>query len=293
MEDPADVRRALASGRDFSVAAPIHAGGPTKGVTAMPAIKRLSPSAIDRYRSCPRQFQLRDLVGVPLNEQRSPALAIGNAVHAALALFHRLDSSARDTEAIHRCLRSKWREHTAGVFSSEAEERTAGLTWLDHLAHYAACREASVAPTAVESWIRLRIAGVDVVGRADRVEPLDDGLRVVDYKTGRCRLLDQDLPGETAAIVYALGAQAAFGKPTRCVSYLYLAEHTEISWHLEDDDLEEAGRWLTAHLHEIAADREFEPLPGEACRFCHVRDHCPDADRVRLSGIAVPNDLCF
>lgn len=259
-----------------------------------PASGRLSPSAIDRYRTCPRQFKLRDIEGVPEYDTNSEALAVGKAVHEALSYFHRLALQNRSDTTIGDCLRAAWPRHTRGVFPSVELERAVGERWLAHLAAYADTAEATIQPVGFERWAEAILDGVRLGGRLDRIDRLDDGrLRVVDYKTGRCRLDDDDLPRDSAAMVYALAAQATYGTPTGVVSYVYVAEGTELRWELEEFDIDEILNRLRGHLKRIHDDNAFDPVPGDGCRFCPVRDHCPDADRLELGSLAVPKDSVF
>jgi hypothetical protein len=100
-------------------------------------MRRLSPSALERYRACPRQFLHVDVERVPRGEP-GPTLAIANAVHGTLELFFGVDVERRTPELLERALRSVWPKHrTRDTFASREEEAAAGRQALDLLARFA------------------------------------------------------------------------------------------------------------------------------------------------------------
>ena len=54
----------------------------------MISVDRLSPSALDRFRACPKQFYLSDIERAPREAETSTVLMQGNAIHAALEKFY-------------------------------------------------------------------------------------------------------------------------------------------------------------------------------------------------------------
>jgi len=74
-------------------------------------------------------------------------------------------------------------------------------------------------------------------GTLDRIDPFEDGLSVVDYKSGR-RILDKDdLRDEPAAQVYLRATQAIFRRPVYRVRFCCLESQDEISWWPEQEDI--------------------------------------------------------
>jgi RecB family exonuclease len=247
---------------------------------------RLSPSALARYRACPKQFYLCDIERVSRDEVKSPNLAQGNAVHEALHLFYGLSLEYRSGENLERCLRSVWKNHARGVFQTREEEAAAGIASLSMLRSYAETFDISVEPVVRERWVGVRVGGVRLYGKIDRADRLGAGLDLIDYKTGRRALEAEDLRHEPAVQVYVLGAEATFHLPVERMRFIYLALGREVVWEPEREDVEELGHSLTETLREIRDDETFEARPGQLCSFCPAQIHCPDKDRVEIEKVA-------
>ena len=264
--------------------------------------RRLSPSAIDRYRACPRQAWFHLVQRTERGLPDTPNLMLGNAVHAALEQFFGLPPDDREpTEAtLHRCLRACWnRFRTDETFVTLEEERDWGERGLRMLSRFASTFDTSLTPVARERWGSVRLEnGVEVFGKIDRIDGergwgLTSPVGIVDYKTGRPWLESVDLPSDTAAQAYALAVEAELGRPADHVRLLYIEHGTEARWDIEPEDLVAARDDLTAVTSLMVADREFEARPGEACQRCPYQDVCPEAGRVELEEIVVPNDIRF
>lgn len=259
----------------------------TESAAKTPLPSRLSPSALTRYRTCPKQFYLLDIERLGRDEGKSPNLAVGNAIHEALHLFYGLPLEYRSFENMERCLRSVWKTHTRGVFQTLDEEAAAGIGALSMLRNYCGSFDIKVDPVVRERWVGVRVNGTSLYGKIDRADRVGAGLQLVDYKTGRRALESSDLRHEPAVQVYVLGAERTFGLPVERVRFIYLALGREVIWEPEREDVEELGRSLTRTLREIRGDEAFKARPGQLCGFCPAQIHCPDKDRVEIEKVAL------
>lgn len=272
--------------------------------------RRLSPTAIDRYRECPKAAWFQYVAKVGCNQPDNPHFALGNAVHAALERFYGLDQRYRTRELLEQCLRAVWARHRGRAFRSRDEEADYGRQGLRMLGVYWNRFDMSAVPLARERWFSVRLDnGVEIYCKADRVDgslpdPAERAngargeLEVVDYKTSRLwDLAPEDLPGETAAQAYAVAVSDAYSKRglrvTR-LSYVFLAEDCEVvPWHLEDGDIDAARQCLIDQTTEILEDRDFHANPGEHCSRCRFADICPEAGHVEPAELVVPEGMPF
>lgn len=145
----------------------------------------IAVTALDRLRGDPYQFYAQAILGLKkldgLDAEPSPAWR-GIAVHAILDQWHKagapagrlVDTAADvlDTMSAHPLTRSLWRPRLL-----------AALEWIDQrlLAEKAAGRQV----VATEIRGEIKVSGIRIHGRADRIDRLPDGaLAVIDYKTG-------------------------------------------------------------------------------------------------------------
>jgi putative RecB family exonuclease len=142
------------------------------------------------------------------------------------------------------------------------------------------------------------------VGKTDRIDPaheradqpanrLTGPVSIIDYKSGRHVIDDEDIHDEPAAQVYALAAEQRYGREVERVRFIYLAHGIESRWEPEREDIEAARERLAEVTSRMYSDTEFEPNPGEHCGRCPFSDICPEAGRVELPDLAAPEDLVF
>lgn len=272
--------------------------------------RRLSPTAIDRYRECPKAAWFQYVAKVGGKEPDNPHFALGNTVHAALERFYGLDPEHRSRELLEQCLRAVWTRHRGRAFRSRDEEADYGRQGLRMLGVYWTRFDVTAVPLARERWFSVRLDnGVEIYCKADRVdgtlpsaEQRAEGsggeLEVVDYKTSRLwDLAPEDLPGEAAAQAYVVAVSEAYSKRGMAVSrlsYIFLAEDCEVvPWDLEDGDLDAARQRLVDQTTEILEDRAFDANPGEHCSRCRFADICPDAGHVDPGELVVPKGMPF
>ena len=132
-------------------------------------------------------------------------LTKGILVHTALERLFELPPTERSLTRLHDTLRDEWRVERAKpdnmrLFESIEEEREWGLQCLKLLDNYLEFEDPSSLPAgeplATEAWLSASLGGggrssssggVKLVGKVDRLDAItsDDGLVIVDYKTGK------------------------------------------------------------------------------------------------------------
>jgi RecB family exonuclease len=270
-------------------------GSAIEPALAQVAPRKLSAAALNRYRICPKQFWFANIERAPSDQEPGPQLAQGNAVHHALERFMGLAPESRDPDAAERALRAVWCQHrNSATFVSREEEASFGLEALRMVRRFAESGEGEIVPLAREQWLNCRLEnGAVLFGKLDRVDPLDDGLTVVDYKTGERQLDENELRDELQAIVYVLLASSAYRLPVERVRYLYLRTGQSVDWCPERDDVDELQRRLLELTREVMASREWPARAGEHCRWCPFALRCTERQRVELDELIPVEDLPF
>jgi RecB family exonuclease len=256
---------------------------------------RVSPSALSRYLACPRHFLLQDIERLTPREQTTPVLVKGNAVHHTLERFMGLPLQERQPENLEHILRAVWPEHRRPEsFASRAEETRCGREAIEMLERFAATADLSVVPLARERWVKVRLAGFEMYGKVDRVDPgRYGGLDLIDYKTGASTVDGDDLKHLPAVQVYVLGTEAISTLPVERVRFLYVGLGSEAVWECERDDIDWLRERLEQRLETLRMDELFEARPSSACRFCPVAFHCPESQQVALEELIPVEGLPF
>ncbi len=232
----------------------------------------LSATAIDRYQRCPLQFKLERDWQLPTDTPA--ALRYGKAVHDALKAYFDGIRQGRPL-AVERLL-GVFRDALAALPIEDPHQASLYLKQGEaELRAFAAATRAAPLPAviATEQTFELKLGGVTLRGRIDRLDRLHDkAVAVVDYKTGSPR--DQkEADASTQLGLYALAARHLGFVPERLV--LHNLENNEAVVTVRDPSDLAA---LEAKVAEVAAQiaaGEFDPKPGFHCRFCGYRPLCP------------------
>ena len=272
-----------------------------------------TPTKLDTWLACPRRYRFtyldRRQKGLPWAHN-----SVGSSVHNALRDWWSLAPERRTSEAAEELVARGW---LTDGFRDDAQS----ALWRDRAAvmtsSYVAGLDPTDEPAGVERTVATATHGMALSGRVDRIDrrPSDDGgeeLVIVDYKTGRRTLDDDDAKSSLALAVYVVAARRTLRTRCRRVELHHLPsatvavhDHTEESLerHLGRAEAiaEEASaaqaRWhegLAARTEDAAdgdadaieaIDAAFPPSPGSMCSWCDFRRHCP-AGREASSDLA-------
>ena len=99
-----------------------------------------------------------------------------------------------------------------------------------------------------------------------------DGLKLVDYKTGRAKetLSFED---KEQLFIYQLAAAELFKQPVSGLAFYYLENNSEIEFIGQARDLEKIKAKIIAAIEAIGRG-EFPPKPGQICAWCDFRGIC-------------------
>ena len=148
------------------------------------------------------------------------------------------------------------------------------------LRDFAAARR-SAPPTEVlhtEQWFEIRVGGVAVAGRIDRMDRGSDGrIIVTDYKTGKPRS-QEDADESLQLSVYALAAAENWGYDAGALVFYNLEENTPVVTRRTAAQLDEV-RLKVAEVAENIAAGNFRAKLGFHCKFCPYNNLCPETEK--------------
>ncbi|GAA2857559.1 PD-(D/E)XK nuclease family protein [Nonomuraea rubra] len=267
-----------------------------------------TPSRLNTWLDCRRRYRFTYLDRP--QPSKGPAWAhnsVGASVHNALAGWWREPYDRRTPLTAAILLTNGW--ITEGFRDAEQSGRWLGRA-RDLVSGYVATLDPSDDPVGVERTVATRTKVIALSGRIDRLDRRGDELVVVDYKTGRRPLTQDDARSSLALAVYAVAASTMMRTPCRTVELHHLPTGEVVEWrhteeslarHLsraeevameasEADDRYRAvvgersgprrppGERQTIGPAEVPADVDklFAPSPGPICSWCDFRRHCPE-----------------
>lgn len=254
-----------------------------------------SPSRLLAWLDCPRRYRLQYLDRpAPAARPQRAHTSIGIATHNALRDWWL--QSRRTPEAGARLLDAAWIE--VG-FRNAQQSREWKARVIGEVTAYLRAVDPDREPIGLERTAAFKTDTLAFTGRIDRVDERDGQLVVVDYKTGRKPLRDDDARTSLALALYAGAVWKTLRR--RCVRVelhhvptggLAAHEHSDESLVAKVREAESIARDLrradTAYREGVNGEADphevdtawFPPRLSPLCRWCDYRAHCPEGQTV-------------
>jgi DNA helicase-2/ATP-dependent DNA helicase PcrA len=263
------------SGRDLKVFLPDH----------------FSYSQLESFRKCPLEYKFRNIFRIPMRGKS--VFSFGKSIHQTLHRFV-LESlsissieqkdlfgkktklgvlSFKDLLSIYeKEWISDW--YDSSVAKKEFYEKgkeSLKLFYDDFIKNKPEILFINDEP-ALEKNFNLKLNGDVFIGTIDRIDKLDDGVEIIDYKTGS--------PKKTLAkeeklqlMIYAVAAKKVLGLNPLKLTYYYLDDGTACSFNIKEDDIENTESEIKEIMDKIKRSN-FKPSPGWHCQYCDFKDIC-------------------
>lgn len=246
---------------------------PNRNPTA-PRLPRYSPTRIALYLFCPRAYRFYYDRGLKWGGATAGNTFGGN-LHRVLQHFHERGGPAEiSAEELIAELRNRW---TTAGFASAAEAETELATGeAVLLQYYQSALEAGRVTLWTEKTVQHRYEDFVLFGKVDRLDRRADGsLEIVDYKSGRRTVSEDEVRSSLALKIYQLlVARMHPGVPVHTGIHC-LRSGQCVTVKRSNTELEELEREIIEIVHSIMTDREMTARPGEQCRTCVYPRICP------------------
>jgi putative RecB family exonuclease len=239
----------------------------------------LSPSALERYRLCPRLYRFLYVDGLWRLSRSNARQAFGTSVHAALREFYRLPVGRRSLRMLLELFRRGWVRDGYQDKQQQQQERERGA---EALRAWYGRTDTTVVPHATELGLQATWGDVVLKGRLDRVDadPGDGrGLVVVDYKTGRRPVTQEMADADEALTIYAALVERRLGRPVTRLVLDYVVAGTQVVTERPPEVLGRRLDDILATGATLRADQEFRPRTGPWCAGCDLLKRCPEGQR--------------
>jgi RecB family exonuclease len=244
-----------------------------------------TPSRLAAFEDCPRRYRM-----IYLDRPRPPKgpawahTSFGVSVHNALRRWWEEPFELRTPARAAALVRLLWVDEG---FRDSAQS----VHWRERAAEmvggYVTSLDPAAEPRGVERSVAARTEALAFSGRVDRLDERDGELVVVDYKTGRRPVTEQDVRSSPALALYALAAGRMLRRPCRRVELHHVPTgRIAVAEHTEDTIARHVRRAESVAADAVAAtetlrsggdpDRTFPPWPGSLCSWCDYRRLCPE-----------------
>lgn len=230
---------------------------------------------LEMLTRCPKQYQFYITPEIRDQYKRhTPELTMGNNIHNVLSHFYRYTKKEERTfERLRQLLKEKCTQDHKGFTDKEQlalwVERAKNQLW-----HFFNNKIAKQEPYIIpEKNLEAQVnQEINLTGKIDRVDKLDGGLWVIDYKTGKFYEPGID---PKQLLVYTMIISKKLGLEVKKASYYFLDQDKFYEASVKSDDLKATEDWILATVNEIEKERKYEPRVNELCRFCDYQELCP------------------
>lgn len=235
----------------------------------------ITATKLQTYQRCPQLYYFRyeRKVGNPASF-KSPQLGI--ALHQALATFYQ-DWHYLDAKPDLTWLESCWILPAADLSESQTQEGWAML--LQYFEKFVASEPAIRRPLAIEGRIQGELQQGNLVfklmGRYDRLDWLDDGLELIDYKTTKAKHTQESLEFNIQLGLYYLALSQHYPAALRRVSLIYLRSAEKFSYQVTADHYQQVEALIADLAQQLRDDENWYPSPSEDCQKCTYAQYCP------------------
>ncbi|MDD5251237.1 MAG: ATP-dependent DNA helicase [Patescibacteria group bacterium] len=267
------------------------APAPTSGKITLKTPSYLSFSQVAAYDNCPLQYKYAHVIRIP--SFGKPTQSFGNTMHNVLEWFMRETSerSAKSQGSLFGETASAppdslpvsldelltkyeelWQDEWYESRDQKDKYRAKGREMLKLF--YSQCQADPPKPRFLEQEFSLKLGEFAFKGKVDRIDDVEGGVEIVDYKTGKPKTAeDLDFDAKRQLLLYQIAAERLLGlKPVR-LTFCYLQDGSRASFLGTDKQLAKVEEQVQQAYDHIKAG-EFEPTPGHHCRNCDFRDIC-------------------
>ena len=134
--------------------------------------------------------------------------------------------------------------------------------------------EGTKPPLAAELTFEIAVGDDKLRGVIDRIDEQEDGLVIVDFKSGARKLSAQEVERDLQLTVYAFAAQQLYGRPTARVAQFYLRDGTYLRSLRGPDDFAWLVEEILPHARRVLSDNQYPARTGYWCNWCDFREIC-------------------
>lgn len=254
--------------------------------------KQFSFTQLSAFRTCPLQYKYAHILKIPVFGKWT--FSFGKTMHNALHKFFQLwiERTGMRQESLFAAppaevkpndlpvsidelltaFAESWQDDWFQDDVQREQYRTKGREQLR--AFYAYLKEHPASPAYLEQDFTLKIGDAVVKGRIDRIDFVDGGVEIVDYKTGTPKKDGKlEIEDKEQLLLYQLAARDILKLQPVRLTYHYLEDNSRVSFIGKEDDLFDLQEKICDRVQAIRSS-SFLPKPGFHCKFCDFCEIC-------------------
>lgn len=256
-----------------------------KAIYTLP--KNISFTQVAAFSNCPLQYKFAHILKVPVFGRHS--LSFGKSMHNTLQkymqrILDQMPESSPSTSKTKKNIKipgintmmklyeKSWIDEWYPTVEVKDEYFEKGREVLREVVVDAKKHPPNVA--FIEKGFTLKVGGVSVRGRIDRIDHHQDGYEIIDYKTGKpkTRLTWQE---KRQLVLYQLAAEECFDPPltVKALTFHYLEDNSKVTFTVTEKQKEKLRDEIRETV-DLIKESDFSATPGFHCQYCDFKDIC-------------------
>ncbi|MFH1404866.1 MAG: ATP-dependent DNA helicase [Patescibacteria group bacterium] len=265
--------------------------------------KYFSFTQLAAFRSCPLQYKFAHILGIPVFGKWT--FSFGKTMHNTLqeffsiwvertaqkqtSLFAEELSSSLTTgksegevgepdklpvslSELETTYRNAWQDDWYTSDAQREEYRENGLKSIRE--YYAMIMKQRPEPFFLEQGFTLKFDGVILKGRIDRIDRCEEGVEIIDYKTGNAKTLESlKKEDKEQLLLYQIAAKEILKLNPKKLTFHYLSDNSQVSFLGTQEELDILKNTIEERVDQIK-NSSFEAKPGFDCKYCDFADIC-------------------
>jgi RecB family exonuclease len=233
---------------------------------------KVSYSKLSTFKECPFKYKCLYIDGLWHLRKDRPPLALGSSLHMVLKeFFETKKKDKRTLENLHLLLDKNW---ISKGFEDAEEEQKFKQKGKDMLTRFYRTYDPYLIPYFTEKTLEAKIGDLILSGRIDRVDMLDDGFELIDYKSGR--VMDEEEQDLQSTLYYVLLRNSYLRITPKRLTYHYLESNQRLTMGKGEAEIESEWTKIRGIVNEIRSVGSFNPSPNKFCNWCDFKELCPE-----------------
>ena len=244
--------------------------------------EHFSYSQLAAFEKCPLQYKFGFILKVPTRGKS--VFSFGKTMHNTLDAFLKWTNEDKKEDAFEKITNlyeENWIDEWYGSKKEKDEYYKNGKRIIKEFYAQFEKNQPKVlkinGQPALEMPFNLKVGGYTLYGVIDRIDELDGGVQIIDYKTGQSK--DKlDLDAKEQLLIYQIAAQEVLHLKPKKLAYYYLDDGKMAAFLGSEMELENQKEKIIKEIEKIK-NSEFEPTPGWQCQYCDFKDICDFAQK--------------
>jgi DNA helicase-2/ATP-dependent DNA helicase PcrA len=247
---------------------------------------KFSYTQLKAFEVCPLQYKFAHLLRIPVKGRAT--FSFGQTIHRTLAQFYHLiqeraaicqknlfgESESKLVQVsldellklYEECWIDDW--YFSKQQKEEYKERGKEILKTFYQTNYSQFKP----PLFIEQSFNLKIGEVVVKGVIDRVDEIEDGFEIIDYKTGSSKT-EEDIDKDQLTI-YQIALEEVFQKKPTRLTYYFIETNERVSFLAQEVEKNKIKEKILKTVEEIKKS-DFPPKPSEHnCKHCDFNEIC-------------------